>query len=98
MNSTGPACSLSSDQLRERRQELLPGLFRRADDVSDMPNGLRLRFAAKPGLLAELACIIEQEQTCCGFLQFHIAVEAGNGPITFDVTGPSVTREMLRAL
>jgi hypothetical protein len=78
MNSTGPACSLSSDQLRERRQELLPGLFRRADDVSDMPNGLRLRFAAKPGLLAELACIIEQ--TCCGFLQFHIAVEAGKGP------------------
>ena len=63
-----------------------------------MPNGLRLRFAAKPGLLAELARIIEQEQTCCSFLQFHIAVEAGNGPITFDVTGPSGTREMLRAL
>jgi hypothetical protein len=45
-----------------------------------MPNGLRLRFVAKPGLLAELACIIEQEQTCCGFLQFHLAIEAGKGP------------------
>ena len=79
MSSTGPACSLSPDQLRES-----PGAFarhfKRADDVSEMPNGLRLRFVAKPGLLAELACIIEQEQTCCGFLQFHLAIEAGKGP------------------
>ena len=98
MSSTGPTCSLSPDQLRERREELLPGLFERADDVSDMPNGLRLRFAAKPGLLAELARIIEQEQTCCSFLQFHIAVEADNGPITFDVIGPPGTRDMLHTL
>ena len=98
MSSTGPACSLSPDQLRERRRELLPGLLKRADDVSDLPNGLRLRFASRPGLLAELARIIEQEQTCCSFLQFRIEVEASGGPITFEVTGPSGTREMLRAL
>lgn len=38
--STGPTCSLSPGQPRERRQELLPSLFNHADDVSDMPNGL----------------------------------------------------------
>jgi hypothetical protein len=54
---------------------------------------LRLRFASSPGLLAELAGIIDLERTCCSFLRFQVIAESGTEPVVFEVT-----REMLRAL
>ena len=92
------ACSLSPQQLAERRQELIPGLFARAEKTEDLPDGIRFRFANKPGLLPDLAKLMESEQACCSFLRFELRTEAGGGPITFDVLGPQGTAEMLRKL
>jgi hypothetical protein len=92
------ACNLPPEELRNRRDELLPGLLKRAEQVVDLENGLRFHFAACPGLLGELAIIIEQEQVCCSFLRFQISIEPGAGAITLEVTGPAGTREMLRSL
>jgi len=92
------ACDLPPEELRRRRDELLPGLVKRAGQVVDLENGLRFHFAAGPGLLGELASIIEQEQVCCRFLRFQISIEPGGGAITLEVTGPAGTREMLRRL
>jgi hypothetical protein len=95
--SAAPTCSLSPAQLKAQREKLLPGLFKRAT-VTDLRNGLRLRFASKPGLLKGIAQIIEKEQVCCSFLRFNLTVEAGGGDIVFDITGPKGTRELLKAL
>jgi hypothetical protein len=92
------ACTLSPSELASRRGQLLPGLIERASEVTDLDDGLRMRFDTRPGLLAELVNIIEQERTCCSFLRFHLDAEPGDGPITFEVTGPPGTREMLKAL
>jgi len=92
------ACSLTPEDLRNRRDALLPGLIHRADKVTDLENGLRLEFKGKPGLLGEIARIMEQERACCTFLRLHLTAEAEDGPITFDVTGPKGTREVLRSL
>lgn len=91
-------CTLTPAELSARRQQLLPGLIERADEVTDLENGLRLRFTTRPGVLAELTRIIEQERTCCSFLRFQLTTEPGTGPIVFEVTGPPGTREMLRTL
>jgi hypothetical protein len=91
-------CTLTPDQLAARRDSLLPGLMKRADERMPLPNGCRMTFVAKAGLLDEIAGIIEQERGCCQFLKFQLTVEPSNGPITFDVTGPAGTREMLDAL
>jgi hypothetical protein len=96
--SSSPICSLSPEQLQQRRQVLIPGLLKRADQVTSLDDGFRLRFAYRDGLLAELARVIEQEQTCCSFLRFRLSVEPGAGPITFEVTGPPGTGQMLRSL
>jgi hypothetical protein len=96
--TTPIACSLTPEDLRSRRDTLLPGLIRRADRVSDLDNGLRLEFKSRSGLLAEVAQIMEQERGCCGFLRFQLTVEAEGGAITLDVTGPEGTREVLRSL
>ena len=92
------SCSLTPEQLAVRRQELIPGLFKRAEQVNDIPSGIRFRFAAEPGLLTDLARVIEQEQDCCSFLRFELTTEPSAGPITLDVTGPPGTGEMLRKL
>jgi hypothetical protein len=97
-NTSEFACLLTPDELQRQRKDLLPGLFQRAAKVTDLPNGLKLDFAHSPGLLAELAAIIEREQVCCSFLRFQISIEPGAGPIGLEVTGPEGTREMLRGL
>ena len=99
-NTTTPeiACRLTPQQLAERHAQLLPGLFARADQVTDIPNGRRLRFLHRPGLVLELAKVIEQERECCTFLRFHLATEPAAGPVTLDVTGPPGTAELLRQL
>jgi hypothetical protein len=94
----GDSCKLSPAQLAARRHELIPGLFQRADKVEDIPTGVRFHFAGKPGLLTDLARIMDQEQDCCSFLRIQLTMEASEGPITFDVTGPEGTGDMLRKL
>ena len=73
-------------------------LRHQADTIDDLPDGLRLHFAHRVGLLAELVHIIEQERLCCQFLRFQITVEPSGGSLIFEVTGPEGTRELLRAL
>lgn len=97
-DSTPIACTLSPDQLKSRRNELLPGLIKRASEVTDLENGIQMRFESSAGLLAELVQVIDQERTCCSFLRFKLTIEPATGPITFEVTGPPGTRELLRAL
>lgn len=92
------ACALPPAELQQRREQLIPGLLGRAIEVVDLEQGLRMRFKNRPGLLSELVGIIAQEQTCCSFLRFQITAEGNGGDVTFDVTGPPGTREMLRAL
>lgn len=96
--AVGPACELSPDQLAKRRLQLIPGLFQRAQQVEDISNGLRFTFTSEPGLLADLAKIMEQERDCCSFLRIQLTMEPSEGPVTLEVTGPEGTGEMLRKL
>jgi hypothetical protein len=57
-----------------------------------------MRFESSPGSFAELARVVDQERSCCSFLRFQLTAEPGTGPVTFEVTGPPGTREMLRVL
>lgn len=99
MNTTLPiACTLTTDELAERREELLPGLLEQAEKIDDLPDGLRLHFASRSGLLEQLARIIEQERMCCRFLRFQVSAEPDEGSIILEVTGPEGTREILRSL
>jgi hypothetical protein len=91
-------CTLTPEQLSAQREGLLPGLMQRADERMPLERGYRMRFTPRPGLLEEIAEVVEQERGCCQFLKFQITVEPSNGPIYLEVTGPTGTREMLDAL
>jgi hypothetical protein len=103
--TTGPsnkdapiACSLSPDELASRRDQLLPGLIREAEKVTEIENGLRLTFAHSVDALRKIVGVVEQEQRCCTFLRFQITTEPDHGPIVFEVTGPVGTLELLKGL
>jgi hypothetical protein len=92
------ACTLGPAALKARREDLLGGLVRRADDRIDLPNGYRVRFDAKPGLLSTIAGVIDTERQCCRFLRFEVTVEPEERAVWVEFTGPPGTREFLAAM
>jgi hypothetical protein len=91
-------CALTPAALHARRENLLGVLTARATERVELPDGLRLRFAAGADLLALVARVIEAERECCRFLRFVLVVEPDEGPFTLDLTGPAGTREFVAAL
>lgn len=98
MDSLPVACTLTPPELAARRGGLLPGLAARAVAAAPVEGGRSWRFEAAPGLLADIAAVVEAERRCCRFLRFALAVEPGDGPVTLAVTGPQGTAEFLETL
>jgi hypothetical protein len=92
------ACTLTPDALRQRREELLPGLVRRAETCELLASGVRLRYAPSADVLRDIVKMIEAERECCRFLRFELSVAPELGPITLEVTGPAGTSEFLAGL
>jgi hypothetical protein len=92
------ACTLTPGEFATMRDGLLPGLLRKARDGDPIPGGFRWRFNPEVGLLNEAAAVIDAEHRCCRFLRFILCIEAGEGPVWLEVTGPAGTEEFLTTL
>ena len=88
-------CSLSEDELSERRRSVLKRLQTNRLELRELTNGLAFRFAPSWEELLALVQIIDLERQCCPFLTFRLTVEPQKGPIWLELTGPAGTREML---
>ena len=89
------ACTLTAEELDQRRGSLLPGVLARAQGHEPVDGGFRFRFKTEPGLLAVLAGMMEAERHCCRFLRFQVSAEPDEGPVYLDVTGPPGTSDFL---
>ena len=98
MSSLPIACTLSPAAVKARREDLLGGLIRRAEERLDVANGYRVRFAPDDGLLPAIARVVDVELQCCRFLRFQVTVEPDGGPIWLEFTGPPGTREFLAGM
>lgn len=96
MNEIPIACSLTSAELDQRR-EVLTVLRSRCAEVQPVEDGLRLRFEAAPGLLADISRVIDLERQCCRFLLFRLDVLPDGGPVCLQLTGPEGTADFLAA-
>ena len=92
------ACTLSSEDMAARRDDLLPGLIGLAIARKELEEGASYQFAADADLLTRIARTIDAERQCCRFLRFALVVEPDGGMVTLTVTGPPGTREVLRDL
>jgi hypothetical protein len=92
------ACSLAPVEFAAMRDGLLPGLLARATSRDPIPGGYRWQFGPRSDLLKEAAAVLEAEHRCCRFLRFVLVVEAGDGPVSLEITGPEGTEEFLTTL
>ena len=92
------ACSLQAGELKQRADELLPGLARTAIICVAIAGGYRFEFAPSAQVLSALVGVVDAERQCCRFLRFQVTVEPNGGPIRLDVTGPEGTQAFLGAL
>jgi hypothetical protein len=98
MTDTPIACELSHEDLKHRRHTLLPGLVEQAVEGQDLADGFRWRFEPEPDLLSRIAAVIDAEGRCCRFMRFRVEVEAADGPVWLEVTGPEGTVPFLSRL
>jgi hypothetical protein len=78
------ACSLRSAELKTRRERWLD-LASHLDAIDTTARGLRLRFAAAPGVATELEELAVLERDCCAFADWSVAARADE--VVLDVTG-----------
>jgi hypothetical protein len=92
------ACRLQPDELKQRADDLLPGLADAATTCAPIEGGYRFEFASCTETLSTLLRVIDAERQCCRFLRFQLTVEPDGGLFRLDVTGASGTQEFLRSL
>jgi hypothetical protein len=85
-------CSLSEEQLRERRKELRAGLVREIRDSRDLADGVEFRFDANGENDVALREFIRVEEGCCGFATYTTRRE--DDALWLEIRGPEGTREM----
>jgi hypothetical protein len=78
--------------------EVLQRVRAAALEVKELNDGFAYRFPIGESLLADLSSLIQLEHQCCPFLKIALIVEAGDGPIWLELTGPSGTKEFLTSV
>jgi hypothetical protein len=78
------ACSLSANELPDRRRRWLALSDRALAARAPIEGGLRLTFRPAPGVEEELRALAEAERDCCAFAAFE--VDVGRERVTLDIT------------
>ena len=89
------ACSLTTPELQQRRSTILLNVRTAALELKELEDGFAYRFPSENTLLADLLTLIQLEHQCCPFLRFNLIIEAGNGPVWLELTGPAGAKEFL---
>jgi hypothetical protein len=74
--------------LQQRRRTLLELLLMENIQATELPNGYRYVFTARPHTLVNLAQLVALEHQCCRFLTFALTVYAGEETVAIEVNGP----------
>ena len=92
------ACTLTPGQINACRDHLIPGLFKRSQSTTVLPDGYRLTFAPASDTLCGIVDTLDRERQCCQFLRFQLTIEPAGGAIVLDLTGPEGTLDFLSDL
>jgi hypothetical protein len=81
------ACSLNQTNLAERTERWQALTARALRQTTHTSDGVRLVFAAGPGVADELESLAAHERDCCAFAAWSVRADADAA--TLDVTGDS---------
>ena len=91
-------CSLSADQLDERKEELRSGLAQRIVAARELSDGIALGFPAGAAMRAEIDAFIQFESDCCSFAKYQVAGHEGDDRQWLGIRGPAGTHGLMRRL
>jgi MerR family copper efflux transcriptional regulator len=90
----GAACTLNSEEMRERLAEWR-GVRDRATSIDDLPGGIRLTFTADEPV-APIADLVSRESECCAFYTCGLRID---GPVRqLDISAGAGGEPAVRAL
>lgn len=95
--STILACSLSPDNLAERK-EIIRELFASARITRDLPDGICIELPNEEQVLISLFMLLRMERRCCPFLRFNIRIEGTEKPVDLTLQGPPGTKDFITAM
>lgn len=87
------ACSLSDEDLANRRRMMHETLTPHLVSVDTLDNALRLVFPHTRDLQDQLETLVGLERECCDFLAFDLST--GHEHITLTIEGPAEARKTL---
>jgi len=97
-NALPIACTLTAPELQQRRETVLQKVRRAVVEVRELKDGYAYSFSSASEWLDEVANLIELERQCCSSLRFRLTVEANDGSLLLEMTGPEGTKEFLAGM
>jgi len=89
-------CSLSPAILADRRDSFDRTIRPRIREVRELPGGFALRFESTDMIVTDLAAWIDQERTCCAFLEFRLVVKRNLGHVWLEAEGDATAKRFLQ--
>jgi hypothetical protein len=91
-------CTLSADQLAQRREHVIKELFQKTLERRELQDGFEFVFPSSEAVLAEVVEFVAFERKCCRFLSFEVAFEPGEGPIHLRLLGCEDAKDVIRQI
>ncbi len=93
------SCDLSalSEAQRRRRNELAHFVIISHTGLRELGDGYAFEIPGNAEAFLKISEWIILERACCPFFLFSLQIDGGNTPIRVSLTGPSGTKEILKA-
>jgi hypothetical protein len=89
------SCTLTTEELRQRKESVLASLRSQLVQRTELDNGFAFRFPGTDAMVDELTAFIKTERACCSFFSFTLTIAGDRSFTTLQLTGPSGVKEMI---
>jgi hypothetical protein len=95
---TPVACCLSELEFHKREATLFTQFKAAVMTTEELQDGYAFRLPGDRNSIAVVTELIAAERECCPFLTFKLTAPPNMGPLIMSVTGPSGTKDFLKAI
>ncbi len=90
------ACSLTSPELRQRKETVIKSLKKQVLAKRELTNGYSYKFAGTDKTVDELTEFIKTERECCNFFVFNLSINGNKSVAVLEIKGPRGVKDFIR--
>lgn len=94
-SSSDLVCSLTTPELRERKETVLKSLREQILTKKELEHGYAFKFPGTDEVLDQLSEFIKTERACCAFFIFGLSISGDKRETWLELTGPEGTKEFI---